>query len=148
MVGRPILDSRAIFKDHSFLGRPKGSLTIRLRYSCNSSSYYGFTVALIYYLYRGTPIGLGFGKTEAARLLSLYFALVIICGVIGPCMADHVFGVRKALHLMNIITPIPYLILTIPGSDIISCMAAAGFLLCNSMITDRFMNTLTAKLYQ
>ena len=148
MAGRPVLDNEAIFKDRSFLGHPKGLLTICLRYLCNSFSYYGFTAILIYYLYKEAPVGLGFDKTEAAQLLSLYFALVVICGVVGSYMADRVFGVRKALRLMNIIAPIPYMILAIPGSGVIGYAVATGLLLCNSMIAGQSMNTLTAKLYQ
>jgi len=148
MAGRPMLDNEAIFKDRSFLGHPKGLLTICLRYLCNSFSYYGFTAILIYYLYKEAPVGLGFDKTEAAQLLSLYFALVVICGVVGSYMADRVFGVRKALRIMNIIAPIPYMILAIPGSGVIGYAVATGLLLCNSMIAGQSMNTLTAKLYQ
>ena len=143
-----MLDNEAIFKDRSFLGHPKGLLTICLRYLCNSFSYYGFTAILIYYLYKEAPVGLGFDKTEAAQLLSLYFALVVICGVVGSYMADRVFGVRKALRIMNIIAPIPYMILAIPGSGVIGYAVATGLLLCNSMIAGQSMNTLTAKLYQ
>ena len=148
MAGKPAHDNEAIYRDRSFLGHPKGLLTICLRYLCNSFSYYGFTAILIYYLYKEAPVGLGFDKTEAAQLLSLYFALVVICGVVGSYMADRVFGVRKALRIMNIIAPIPYMILAIPGSGVIGYAVATGLLLCNSMIAGQSMNTLTAKLYQ
>ena len=77
--------------DKRFVGHPIGVLTIGLKFMCNSFSYYGLTSILIYYLYAALPAGLGLTKTEASQLLSLYYALVIICGVIGSYMADRVW---------------------------------------------------------
>jgi len=147
MAGKPALDNEAIYRDRSFLGHPKGLLTICLRYLCNSFSYYGCTAILIYYLYKEAPVGLGFAEKEAAQLLSLYFALVVICGVVGSYMADRVFGPRRALRLMNMINPFAYIILAIPGSGVIGYAAAMGLLLCTSMVAGQSLNNLTSKLY-
>ena len=97
--------------DKRFVGHPVGVLTIGLKFMCNSFSYYGLTSILIYYLYAALPEGLGLTKTEASQLLSLYYALVIICGVIGSYMADRVFGPRTAIRLTCIVMPIAYLLL-------------------------------------
>ena len=107
------------------MGHPVGVLTIGLKFMCNSFSYYGLTSILIYYLYAALPAGLGLTKTEASQLLSLYYALVIICGVIGSYMADRVFGPRMAIRLTCIVMPIAYLLLAIPGLGIVGYAAAA-----------------------
>ena len=99
------LEIEKIQADKRFVGHPVGVLTIGLKFMCNSFSYYGLTSILIYYLYAALPAGLGLTKTEASQLLSLYYALVIICGVIGSYMADRVFGPRMAIRLTCIVMP-------------------------------------------
>ena len=134
--------------DKRFVGHPVGVLTIGLKFMCNSFSYYGLTSILIYYLYAALPEGLGLTKTEASQLLSLYYALVIICGVIGSYMADRVFGPRTAIRLTCIVMPIAYLLLAIPGLGIAGYAGAQGMMLFSSMLGGRSMDALTAKLYK
>ena len=116
--------NEALYRDKSFLGHPKGLFTVCVKNLCSSFAYYGFTAVLIYYLYTEVSKGgLGLEKTEAAQLLSLYFALIVVCGVVGSYMSDRVFGVRKSLRIVVTIGPLPYIILAIPGSGLIGCGA-------------------------
>lgn len=142
------LEIEKIQADKRFVGHPVGVLTIGLKFMCNSFSYYGLTSILIYYLYAALPEGLGLTKTEASQLLSLYYALVIICGVIGSYMADRVFGPRTAIRLTCIVMPIAYLLLAIPGLGIAGYAGAQGMMLFSSMLGGRSMDALTAKLYK
>ena len=138
------LEIEKIQADKRFVGHPVGVLTIGLKFMCNSFSYYGLTSILIYYLYAALPAGLGLTKTEASQLLSLYYALVIICGVIGSYMADRVFGPRMAIRLTCIVMPIAYLLLAIPGLGIVGYAGAQGMMLFSSMLGGRSMDELTA----
>ena len=60
--------NEALYRDKSFLGHPKGLLTVCVKNLCSSFAYYGFTAVLIYYLYTEVSKGgLGLEKTEAAQ---------------------------------------------------------------------------------
>ena len=148
MAGKPALDNEAIYRDRSFLGHPKGLLTICLRYLCNSFSYYGFTAILIYYLYKEAPVGLGFDKTEAAQLLSLYFALVVICGVVGSYMADRVFGNRRAYRFCAITAPMYYFSFAIPNVGMLGLILYCVIGYVNSAIAGSSLYSLLGKLYE
>ena len=140
--------NEALYRDKSFLGHPKGLFTVCVKNLCSSFAYYGFTAVLIYYLYTEVSKGgLGLEKTEAAQLLSLYFALIVVCGVVGSYMSDRVFGVRKSLRIVVTIGPLPYIILAIPGSGLIGYAAAMGIHLIGSMVAGQAMTALTGKLY-
>lgn len=137
--------NEALYRDKSFLGHPKGLLTVCVKNLCSSFAYYGFTAVLIYYLYTEVSKGgLGLEKTEAAQLLSLYFALIVVCGVVGSYMSDRVFGVRKSLRIVVTIGPLPYIILAIPGSGLIGYAAAMGIHLIGSMVAGQAMTALTS----
>ena len=147
MAGKPAHDNEAIYRDRSFLGHPKGLLTICLRYLCNSFSYYGFTAILIYYLYKEAPVGLGFDKTEAAQLLSLYFALVVICGVVGSYMADRVFGNRRAYRFCAITAPMYYFSFAIPNIGMLGLILYCVVGYVNSAVAGSSLYSLLGKLY-
>ena len=133
--------------ERSFLGHPRGIGVLSFRYMTNSFANYGMMAVLVYYLYAAVPGGLGLGKTDAAQLMSLFNALVILFSAVGSYMADRVFGIRGALRLNALVLPIAYIVLSIPGLGIPGYALSMGLLLFGSMISGRALDSLTGKMY-
>ena len=87
--------------ERSFLGHPRGIGVLSFRYMTNSFANYGMMAVLVYYLYAAVPGGLGLGKTDAAQLMSLFNALVILFSAVGSYMADRVFGMFCRLPTLS-----------------------------------------------
>ncbi len=64
-------------------------------------SYYGMRALLIYYMYYSIEDGgLGFSKTNALSIMSIYGSLVYLSSVFGGYLSDRIFGSRKTVFFM------------------------------------------------
>lgn len=133
---------------HSFLGHPKAIGTLSFMQLCNSFSNYGMQAILVYYLYTSVAEGgLGLAKADAAQLMSLYSAVLLLCGLVGSVMADRVLGPRRALRLARLSQTIGYALLALPFLGIVGYAACMGFLLFSTMLCGRSVEALINKMY-
>ena len=83
-------------QDVSFLGHPRGLATLFFTEMWERFSYYGMRAILLFYMYYSVAEGgLGFDKTTAASIMSIYGSLVYLSSVIGGFLSDRVLGSRK-----------------------------------------------------
>lgn len=101
--------------DHSFLGHPKGLLTLSMTEFWERFSYYGMRAILIYYMYYAvTKGGLGFDKPTALSIMSIYGSLVYLSSTIGGFISDRLLGSRKTVFWGGVLIMIGHIVLSLP----------------------------------
>lgn len=84
--------------DTSFFGHPRGLSTLFLTELWERFSYYGMRALLILYMTaKSSQGGLGFDVAKAAAIYGLYTAAVYLTALPGGWLADHLFGLRRAV---------------------------------------------------
>lgn len=102
-----------------FFGHPRGLGNLFFMEFWERFSYYGMRAILLYFMYAAvTDGGLGFDKTTAQSIMSLYGALIYMTGLIGGWMADRLFGSRAALLYGAIFIMLGHLVLAVPSGGI------------------------------
>lgn len=102
-------------QDGTFFGHPKGLSTLFFTEMWERFSYYGMRAILLFYMYYSvTEGGLGFSKTTAASIMSVYGALVYLAGVIGGFVSDRLLGSYKSVLYGGILIMIGHLVLATP----------------------------------
>ena len=87
-------------QDVSFFGHPRGLATLFFTEMWERFSYYGMRAILLFYMYYSVAEGgLGFDKTTAASIMSIYGSLVYLSSVIGGFLSDRVLGSRKTVFI-------------------------------------------------
>lgn len=137
----------AIQSQTGFIGHPKGVGILSFMQLCWSFAKYGMSSILIFYLYKQAPDGLGFDQNSASQLISLYFAVYPVCGVVGSYVADRIMGARRALLISRITEAVAYICLAVPFFGM-GGYAASQLLLCvAAMMAGRSAETLIGKMY-
>lgn len=147
VIGTDEERTRRIQAEDGFLGHPRAMGTLSVMQLCWYFARLGMSSVLIFYLYTSGPQGLGLPKQEASQLVSLYFAVSVVCGVVGSYVADRILGPRRALLLSRAVEALGYACLSIPGGGV-PAYAASQLLLCvAAMVGGRSAETLSGKLY-
>lgn len=139
---------KAIHAEHAFLGHPRGVGTLSFMTMFNSIANYSMGAVLIYYLYATVAEGgLGFSETEAAQLVSLYWAVSGLAGLVGSYVADRVLGPRAAVRVAKCVGAAGYVFLAIRPLGVAGYALSQLLLLCSAMIQGRAQGALMAGLY-
>ncbi len=100
-----------------FFGHPRGLFTLFFTEFWERFSYYGMRAILLYYLYTEVAHGgLGFDKSTAVAIMSIYGSLVYMSSVIGGWLADRVFGTANTVFYGGILIMFGHIALAFPGS--------------------------------
>ena len=134
----------ALKKETAFLGQPRGVGTLSFVQLCSSFSNYAMNAVMIYYLYANAPAGLGFGKADAAQLISLYATVVGMTTIIGSYVCDRILGCRRSLLVARVTGFIGYTLLAFP-LGVVGYAAAMGCMVFSSLFAGRCIETLIGK---
>lgn len=87
-------------KDASFLGHPRGLSTLFFTEMWERFSYYGMRAILLYYMYYSVADGgLGFDRSTASAIMSIYGSLVFLLSVVGGYLSDRILGSRRTVFI-------------------------------------------------
>lgn len=99
----------------SFFGHPRGLSTLVLTEMWERFSYYGMRAILLFYMYYSVADGgLGFSKSQAASIMSIYGALVYLTSVLGGFISDRIWGSRKTVLYGGILIMLGHIALATP----------------------------------
>ncbi|WP_262316053.1 peptide MFS transporter [Lacticaseibacillus parakribbianus] len=99
----------------TFLGHPRGLLTLSMTEFWERFSYYGMRAILIYYMYYAVAKGgLGFDKPTALSIMSIYGSLVYLSSTIGGFISDRLLGSRKTVFWGGILIMLGHIVLSLP----------------------------------
>lgn len=102
-------------QDVSFFGHPRGLATLFFTEMWERFSYYGMRAILLFYMYYSVAEGgLGFDKTTAASIMSIYGSLVYLSSVIGGFLSDRVLGSRKTVFIGGVLIMFGHIALATP----------------------------------
>ena len=102
-------------QDTAFLGHPRGLSTLFFTEMWERFSYYGMRAILLYYMYYSVAEGgLGFDKTTAASIMSIYGSLVYLSSVIGGFVSDRLWGSRKTVFIGGVLIMLGHIVLATP----------------------------------
>lgn len=102
-------------QDTAFLGHPRGLSTLFFTEMWERFSYYGMRAILLYYMYYSVANGgLGFDKTTAASIMSIYGSLVYLSSVIGGFVSDRLWGSRKTVFIGGVLIMLGHIVLATP----------------------------------
>lgn len=102
-------------EEKTFLGQPRGLMTLFFTEFWERFSYYGMRALLVFYLIdtvkRG---GLGFDQATGASIMSIYGSLVYMSSVIGGFIADRLLGSRRTVFWGGVLIMIGHIVLAMP----------------------------------
>ena len=102
-------------QEPTFLGHPRGLSTLFFTEMWERFSYYGMRAILLYYMYYSVSQGgLGFDKTTAASIMSIYGSLVYLSSVIGGFVSDRIWGSRKTVFVGGVLIMLGHIVLATP----------------------------------
>ena len=102
-------------QEPTFLGHPRGLSTPFFTEMWERFSYYGMRAILLYYMYYSVSQGgLGFDKTTAASIMSIYSSLVYLSSVIGGFVSDRIWGSRKTVFVGGVLIMLGHIVLATP----------------------------------
>ena len=103
-------------RDTSFVGHPKGLLTLFATEMWERMSYYGMRGLLVLFMTAAIAEGgLAIGTATAVAIYGLYTASVYFMGLPGGWIADRMIGSQKAIWYGGIIIMCGHIILAIPS---------------------------------
>ncbi|MFT8825951.1 MAG: peptide MFS transporter [Liquorilactobacillus mali] len=101
--------------DVTFLGHPRGLSTLFFTEMWERFSYYGMRAILLYYMYYAVDAGgLGFSKSLALSIMSIYGSLVYLSSVLGGFISDRVWGSRRTVFVGGILIMLGHTVLATP----------------------------------
>lgn len=99
----------------TFLGQPSGLSTLFSTELWERFSYYGMKAILIYYMYYSVAKGgLGFDKTVALSIMSIYGSMVYLSSILGGFIADRILGSRRTVFYGGIFIMFGHIFLSLP----------------------------------
>ncbi|MFD0898428.1 peptide MFS transporter [Loigolactobacillus binensis] len=102
-------------EEKTFLGQPRGLMTLFFTEFWERFSYYGMRALLVFYLIdtvkRG---GLGFDEATGASIMSIYGSLVYMSSVIGGFIADRLLGSRRTVFWGGVLIMFGHIVLAMP----------------------------------
>ncbi|MFC4651490.1 peptide MFS transporter [Lactococcus nasutitermitis] len=103
--------------EKTFLGQPRGLLTLFQTEFWERFSYYGMRAILVYYLYAlttGHNAGLGLPRAQAMAIVSIYGALVYLSTIVGGWIADRLLGASNTIFIGGILITLGHIALATP----------------------------------
>jgi len=100
----------------TFLGHPRGLMTLFFTEMWERFSYYGMRAILL--LFMTTAVaegGLGFGPEKAGPIYAMYTSLVYLASLPGGWLADNVLGQRKSVLWGGIVIMTGHILLALHG---------------------------------
>lgn len=99
----------------ALLGHPRGLATLFFTEMWERFSYYGMRAILLYYMYYSINSGgLGYSKTLALSIMSIYGSLVYLSSVFGGFVSDRVLGSQRTVFYGGIFIMFGHIVLAIP----------------------------------
>lgn len=99
----------------TFLGHPRGLLTLSMTEFWERFSYYGMRAILIYYMYYAVSDGgLGLPKATALSIMSIYGSLVYLSSTIGGFISDRLLGPRRTVFWGGVLIMFGHIVLAMP----------------------------------
>tara|TARA_B110000263_G_scaffold63444_1_gene54638 strand:- start:86 stop:1576 length:1491 start_codon:yes stop_codon:yes gene_type:complete len=103
------------YEDSSFLGHPKGLITLFLTEMWERMSFYGMRGLLVLFMTREVVDGgLNLETGEAMAIYGIYGASVYFLCVPGGWVADKIFGAQKSVLIGAIIITLGHYVLAMP----------------------------------
>lgn len=103
-------------QDTQFLGHPRGLATLFFTEMWERFSYYGMRALLILFMTAAVAAGgLGFDDKTAGAIYGLYTMGVYLLALPGGWLADHLFGLKKAVWYGGIVIALGHFTMGIPG---------------------------------
>ncbi|AEB06228.1 amino acid/peptide transporter [Coriobacterium glomerans PW2] len=138
----------AIRAERNFLGHPRGVGTLSFMTMFNALANYSMSAVLIYYLYATVSEGgLGFDQTQASQLVSLYWAVQGLVGLLGSYVADRILGPRAAVRIAKGLGALGYVFLAIHPLGVAGYAISQVLLLCSAMMQGRAQDALLGMFY-
>jgi POT family proton-dependent oligopeptide transporter len=104
--------------DRSFVGHPKGLLTLAGTEMWERMSYYGMRALLVLFMVLAVEDGgMGLTVATASAIYGLYTGAVYFFGLPGGWIADRLIGGQKAVFYGGIVIMIGHIILAIPSDS-------------------------------
>lgn len=102
--------------DRSFLGHPKGLMTLFVTEMWERMSYYGMRGLLVLFMTAAIAEGgMAIGTATAVAIYGLYTASVYFMGLPGGWIADRMIGSQKAIWYGGIVIMCGHIVLAIPS---------------------------------
>ena len=100
----------------TFLGHPRGLMTLFFTEMWERFSYYGMRALLMLFMTASVAAGgLGFGADKAGPIYAMYTSLVYLVTIPGGWLADNFLGQRKAVLWGGIIIMAGHILLAMHG---------------------------------
>ena len=104
--------------EKTFLGHPKGLLTLSLTEMWERMSYYGMRALLVLFMTASLQEeGLAFTVATATAIYGLYTGAVYFMGLPGGWIADKLIGGQRAVWYGGLIIMCGHIVLAIPSHD-------------------------------
>ncbi|WP_255306706.1 peptide MFS transporter [Actinobaculum suis] len=134
-------------KDTSFMGHPRGLLTLFNLELWERFSYLGFQAILALYLSAAVVNGgLGYETTTASSIVAAYGALLYLLSIGGAWIADRIIGTHKAVLWGGIIIAAGHICMGIPGHVGLT-WAGLGFIIVGTGLLKPNVSTKVGELY-
>ena len=131
-----------------FFGHPKGLGNLFFIEFWERFSYYGMRAILLYFMYASvTNGGLGFEKSMAQSIMSLYGSLIYMSGIIGGWLADRITGSRKALYYGAILIMLGHIVLSIPTGGNVFFLLSMAFIILGTGLMKPNISSVVGGIY-
>lgn len=127
-------------QEPTFLGHPRGLSTLFFTEMWERFSYYGMRAILLYYMYYSVSQGgLGFDKTTAASIMSIYGSLVYLSSVIGGFVSDRIWGSRKTVFIGGVLIMLGHIVLATPFGKMALFLSIALIVIGTGLLNQMFL---------
>ncbi|EJF01411.1 peptide MFS transporter [Liquorilactobacillus mali] len=134
--------------DVMFLGHPRGLSTLFFTEMWERFSYYGMRAILLYYMYYAVDVGgLGFSKSLALSIMSIYGALVYLSSVLGGFISDRVWGSRRTVFVGGILIMLGHTVLATPFGKLALFISIALIVIGTGLLKPN-VSEMVGELYQ
>ncbi|MDC7954174.1 peptide MFS transporter [Liquorilactobacillus mali] len=134
--------------DVMFLGHPRGLSTLFFTEMWERFSYYGMRAILLYYMYYAVDVGgLGFSKSLALSIMSIYGALVYLSSVLGGFISDRIWGSRRTVFVGGILIMLGHTVLATPFGKLALFISIALIVIGTGLLKPN-VSEMVGELYQ
>lgn len=131
-----------------FFGHPKGLGNLFFIEFWERFSYYGMRAILLYFMYSSVNDGgLGFEKSMAQSIMSLYGSLIMMSGIIGGWLADRITGARNALLYGAILIMTGHIVLALPNGGITGFLISMFFIIIGTGLLKPNISSVVGGIY-
>ncbi|MEY9849213.1 peptide MFS transporter [Streptacidiphilus sp. MAP5-3] len=130
----------------SFFGQPWGLATLFTTEMWERFSYYGMRALLVLYLVAPhSDGGLGFSKSTATAIYSVYVSMVYLLTLPGGWVADRLWGPKKTVAVAGGVIMIGHFLLALPATA--SFFGGLVFIAVGSGLLKANISTMVGQLY-